>query len=144
MYSSLIGELAPLVGTKAACEAVGLPRASYYRVRPATKRLVITAAVEPEPKAQVQPSALSEAERSKLLRGRGSRYVRHGDRFAGTFRESHRSVDAPHERRYPQSISGAEIDRRGVVYARVFGTTGYTALRAMGPEHHADRSCVSR
>jgi len=28
-----VAELVPLVGAKAACDAVGVPRASYYRTR---------------------------------------------------------------------------------------------------------------
>ncbi|MGH3505253.1 MAG: hypothetical protein ACRDQA_30820 [Nocardioidaceae bacterium] len=29
-----VGELVPLVGVKAACDAVGVPRASYYQTNP--------------------------------------------------------------------------------------------------------------
>jgi hypothetical protein len=96
-----VTELTPLVGTKAACEAVGLARASYYRAHPAgdttagsTGRDTTTlAAAEPdttalggpaphaerprvEPKRQHQPRALSEAERTRVLA------ELHSERFA--------------------------------------------------------------
>ncbi|GAA5039829.1 IS3 family transposase [Actinopolymorpha pittospori] len=70
-----VGELVPLVGAKAGCAAVGVARASFYRARPAGKA---TAAPSPEPerKPQVQPRALSEAERAAVLE------VLHSKRFA--------------------------------------------------------------
>jgi putative transposase len=65
-----IGELTPVVGTAAACAALGQPRAVYYRrhrqspppPRPARER-------------RPQPRALSEAERSEVLG------VLHAERF---------------------------------------------------------------
>jgi putative transposase len=60
-----IGELAPIVGTKAACAVVGRPRASHYRQHrkgpPPPK---------PERVATPQPRALSEVERKEVLRVR--------------------------------------------------------------------------
>jgi putative transposase len=90
-----VEELVPLVGTTDACLAVGLPRASYYRARPATQpEQPMTAACEPsaepssEPSSapvslpvrqrrpQVQPRALTGEERAKVLE------VLHSERFA--------------------------------------------------------------
>jgi putative transposase len=72
-----VGELAPLVGRKAACSAVGLPRASYYRAHPVGEQ------PEPdpepgrrEPRRQAQPRALTEQERAAVLG------VLHSERFA--------------------------------------------------------------
>ena len=64
-----IGELVPLVGVKAACEAVGLPRASYYRGDPAGEQTEPAAeSGQPrKPRQQVQPRALSEQERAVVL-----------------------------------------------------------------------------
>lgn len=62
MTDQAIGELAPLVGTKAACAALGEARARYYRRHrqsPLPER-------EPAP-ARPQPRALSEAEREAVL-----------------------------------------------------------------------------
>jgi len=77
-----VDELVPLVGKKAACEAVGLPRASYYRANPVTEAVEGRAEepVEPAPARarQVQPRALSEAERVGVLE------VLHSERFADT------------------------------------------------------------
>lgn len=58
-----ISELAPLVGVKAACEAVGRPRATHYRQHrkspPPPKR--------PSPPGRSQPRALSGEERAGVL-----------------------------------------------------------------------------
>jgi putative transposase len=62
MTGQAIAELAPLVGTKAACAALGQPRARYYRrhrQNPPPER----EAPEPRP----QPRALSEPERAAVL-----------------------------------------------------------------------------
>jgi putative transposase len=63
MIDQAIGELAPIVGTKAACAVVGRPRASHYRQHrkgpPPPK---------PERVATPQPRALSEVERKEVLR----------------------------------------------------------------------------
>ena len=80
-------ELVPLVGKKAACAAVGLPRASYYRANPVLSQPAEPAhssAAEPvsEPAPplqrprQNQPRALSAAERAAVLE------VLHSERFA--------------------------------------------------------------
>ena len=81
-----VDELVALVGKKAACAAVGLPRASYYRANPAGEQTGATATPEatPEaglarprrPAAQAQPRALSEQERTEVLE------VLHSERFA--------------------------------------------------------------
>jgi putative transposase len=89
-----VAELVPLVGAKAACTAVGVPRASYYRGRPVEKPEDLLDVVDgageslPEPRAatvvervpqrrpQAQPRALSEAERAAVLE------VLHSERFA--------------------------------------------------------------
>jgi putative transposase len=81
-----VAELVGLVGKRAACQAVGLPRASYYRANPVTGPAVRPGAesgaepgVEPVARArQVQPRALSEAERATVLE------VMHSERFADT------------------------------------------------------------
>jgi putative transposase len=106
-----VEELVPLVGAKAACAAVGLPRASYYRARPAARPVAqqqpVRAVCErsesaesaasaesaecrtsetsspssPVPSSvrqrrpQVQPRALSDAERATVLE------VLHSERF---------------------------------------------------------------
>ena len=62
MIEDAINELTPVVGVKAACAAVGRPRASHYRrhrLTPVTTRLAV------EPKAQ--PRALTPAERQEVL-----------------------------------------------------------------------------
>jgi putative transposase len=60
-----VAELAPLIGTRAACAAVGLPQAGYYRRHrhsPAPERPA------PVPQRErVQPRALSAAEREAIL-----------------------------------------------------------------------------
>jgi putative transposase len=77
-----VDELVPLVGKKAACAAVGLPRASYYRANPAGEETEATATPAAElgrprrPAAQAQPRALTEQERAEVLE------VLHSERFA--------------------------------------------------------------
>ena len=85
-----VAELVPLVGKKAACTAVGLPRASFYRANPVTGPAARADAepcpqsgaepgVEPVARArQAQPRALSDVERATVLR------TLHGERFADT------------------------------------------------------------
>jgi putative transposase len=58
-----ITTLAPIVGTQAACQAVGWPRSSWYRTHrrsPAPPR-------PPRPPGQPQPRALGAAERQQVL-----------------------------------------------------------------------------
>jgi len=63
MIDQVIAELAPVVGVKAACEALGRPRATHYRQHrqspPPPKR--------PSPPRRGQPRALREAERAEVL-----------------------------------------------------------------------------
>jgi len=62
MTDAAISTLAPLVGTRAACAALGEPRARYYRRHrrgPAPPRLVVP--------RRPQPRALSEAEQTAVL-----------------------------------------------------------------------------
>jgi putative transposase len=72
-------ELVPLLSRKAACEAVGLPRASYYRGRAvvAVEESTSQPSSRPQRRApQQQPRALSQAERTTVLE------VLHCERFA--------------------------------------------------------------
>jgi len=94
-----VDELVPLVGTKDACLAVGLPRASYYRARPATQpaqaeqqppHVACETSTQPpsapssapaslplrQRRRQVQPRALTGEERATVLE------VLHSERFA--------------------------------------------------------------
>jgi putative transposase len=70
MVDEAIGELAPVIGTRAACAALGRSRATYYRQHrqsPPTPR---------PPRARAaQPRALTAAERAEVLG------VLHADRF---------------------------------------------------------------
>ncbi|MGH7702518.1 MAG: hypothetical protein ACREMO_05460 [Gemmatimonadales bacterium] len=62
MIDQVVADLAPVVGVKAACQAVGRPRATYYRQHrqsPPPPR--------PPRKRQSQPRALSAAERAEVL-----------------------------------------------------------------------------
>jgi putative transposase len=74
MTDTAIGELAPVIGVRAACEAVGAAQAGYYRrhrTSPAPQR--------PAPiphRDRVQPRALPQAERQAILD------ELHSDRFA--------------------------------------------------------------
>ncbi|PZS35032.1 MAG: IS3 family transposase [Pseudonocardiales bacterium] len=80
-----IEELAPLVGRKAGCEAVGAPRATHYRSRKASVEeppaalspwgCEVTPAIT---RVQQQPRALSEDERAAVL------VVLHSERFTDT------------------------------------------------------------
>ena len=58
---ALVDQAAPKLGVAAACEAIGLPRATYYRNRPG-------ASSKPERKPRAKPKrALSDDERQKVL-----------------------------------------------------------------------------
>ena len=63
MIDQAIDELVPLVGVKAACQAVGRPRGSHYRWHPKSPP-----PPKPERVASPQPRALSEVERKEVLR----------------------------------------------------------------------------
>jgi putative transposase len=63
MIDQAIGELVPLVGVRAACQAVGRPRGSHYR-----RRRSIPPTPTPERVASPQPQALSQVERKEVLR----------------------------------------------------------------------------
>lgn len=69
-----VAELAPLIGTAAACAAAGRSRATHYRrhrisARPTRRAPILHV-------DRVQPAALSPAERARVLE------VLHSDRFA--------------------------------------------------------------
>ena len=66
-----IAELTPLVGVRAACAAVGRPRATHYR----RHRQSPTPPRPPRPEPKAQPRALSPAERAEVLD------VLHSERF---------------------------------------------------------------
>jgi putative transposase len=61
MIDDVVAELTPLVGVKAACAAVGEPRARHYR-----RHRKSPAPPRPEPVATPQPRALSEVERKQV------------------------------------------------------------------------------
>lgn len=61
MIDEAIAELAPVVGVKAACSAVGEPRARHYR-----RHRKSSPAPKPERVPAPQPRALSEVERAEL------------------------------------------------------------------------------
>ncbi len=63
MIDDAITELTPIVGVKAACEAVGRPRASHYR----RHRKSPSPPRPPRPEPRPQPRALTEAERQQVL-----------------------------------------------------------------------------
>jgi putative transposase len=73
MTDTAISKLAPVIGVRAACQAVGSPQASWYRRHrqsPAPQRPA------PVPhRDRVQPRALSEAERQAIL------HELHSERF---------------------------------------------------------------
>ena len=71
MIDDAIAELAPTVGVKAACVAVGRPRANHYR-----RHRKSPASPRPRRERVGQPRALSAAERQQVLD------VLHGERFA--------------------------------------------------------------
>ena len=73
MIDTAVLELAPLIGTVAACTAAGRPRATHcrrHRRSPEIKRPVPVAHVD-----RTQPSALSTGERAEILA------VLHSERF---------------------------------------------------------------
>jgi putative transposase len=70
MVDEAIGELAPVIGTRAACAALGRSRATYYR-----QHRQSPPAPRPPRQRAGQPRALSEAERAEVLD------VLHDDRF---------------------------------------------------------------
>ena len=74
MTSEAITALAPRIGTRAACAAAGVPRASWYRRHRASPALARPAAVPHRDRAQ--PRALGLAERQAILD------VLHSPRFA--------------------------------------------------------------
>lgn len=61
MIDAAVGELAPIVGVAAACDAVGETRARWYRRHPVTPK-------PPRPKRppRPQPRALTDTERAEL------------------------------------------------------------------------------
>jgi putative transposase len=61
--TTAIAELAPVVGVRAACRAVGLPRATHYRHHRASPP-----SPRPERPPARQPRALGEVERKEVLR----------------------------------------------------------------------------
>src|SRR5437868_15115631 len=77
MTDQTIAELAPAIGTRAACAAVGRSRATYYRYHRQSP---------PSPRSArervTQPRALSEAERAEVLG------VLHQERFVDQARAS--------------------------------------------------------
>jgi putative transposase len=113
MLDQAIGELTPVIGTAAACAALGQPRAVYYRrhrhspppPRPARER-------------RPQPRALSEAERSEVLG------VLHAERF----------VDQA-----PASVYATLLDE-GRYLCSV--PTMYRLLRAEGEVHERRRQAT--
>jgi putative transposase len=62
MTDAAINELEPVVGTKAACAAVGRPRATHYR-----RHRKSPVPVRPQREHAPQPRALTEAERARVL-----------------------------------------------------------------------------
>jgi putative transposase len=71
MVDEAIGELAPVIGTRAACAALGRSRATYYR----RHRQSPPASRPARARAAAQPRALSAVERAEVLG------VLHADRF---------------------------------------------------------------
>jgi putative transposase len=63
MIDQAIGELATVVGVRAACAAVGRPRGSHYRWHRTSP-----SSPKPERVVSPQPRALSEVERKEMLR----------------------------------------------------------------------------
>ena len=62
MSDQAVAELAPVVGVKAACEAVGRPRATHYRHHRQSPP-----PPKPERARALQPRALDEVERKEVL-----------------------------------------------------------------------------
>jgi putative transposase len=108
-----IGELVPLVGVKAACQAVGRPRGSHYRRHRSSP---------PPPKrervASPQPRALSGVERKEVLR------VLH---------------DPEHVDEAPATVYAKLLDE-GVYLAST--STMYRILRAEGEVHERRRQAT--
>ncbi len=79
MIDAAVEQLSPLVGVKAACQAVGRSRASHYRAHPASPAALAvqtTAGFEPAPRPrQLQPRGLNDVERKRVLD------VLHSERF---------------------------------------------------------------
>jgi putative transposase len=63
MTTAAITELAELVGTRAACRALGRPQATHYR----NHRLSPPPPKAPKPQAKPQPRALATTERQEIL-----------------------------------------------------------------------------
>jgi putative transposase len=80
MIDAAVVELTPLVGAKAACQAVGRSRASHYRAHPAGP-VLHGPAPAPAPRRR-QPRALTEAEQAAVLD------VLHSERFVDTAPEA--------------------------------------------------------
>jgi putative transposase len=106
MIDAAVVELTPLVGAKAACEAVGRSRAGHYRAHP-VRPLMQGPVPAPAPRRR-QPRALSEAEQAAALD------VLHSPRF----------VDAA-----PEAVYAMLLDE-GVYLCSV--PTMYRLLRARG------------
>lgn len=70
-----VDQVAPTVGIATACEAVGVPRASYYRRRRPSKAAVSS---ETKPARRPSPRALSSAENQQVLD------TLHSERFVDT------------------------------------------------------------
>jgi len=80
MIDTAVRELTPVVGARAACDAVGRSRASHYRAHP-VRSVVHAPAPAPPPRAR-QPRALSAAEQAAVLD------VLHSERFVDTAPET--------------------------------------------------------
>jgi putative transposase len=113
MTDQALADLAPLIGTRAACAAVGQPRATYYRhhrPRPALRR--------PQRERAPQPRALSPVERAEVLG------VLHTERF----------VDQA-----PATVYATLLDE-GRYLCSV--PTMYRLLRAQGEAHERRRQAT--
>lgn len=114
MIESAIAELAPVVGTTAACAAVGRARATHYRLHPKSPPRPRPAPRAPRP----QPRALSEEERQSVFE------VLHSERF----------VDVA-----PPEVYATLLDE-GVYLASV--STMYRVLRSVGEVRERRRQAV--
>jgi putative transposase len=114
MIESAIAELAPVVGTTAACAAVGRARATHYRLHRKSPPRPRQAPRTPRP----QPRALSEGERQSVLE------VLHSERF----------VDVA-----PPEVYATLLDE-GVYLGSV--STMYRVLRSVGEVHERRRQAV--
>jgi putative transposase len=113
MADQAIGELAPLIGTRAACTAVGQPRATYYR-----RRRPHLVAPRPARERAPQLRALGPAERAEVLS------ILHQERF----------VDQA-----PASVYATLLDE-GRYLCSV--PTMYRLLRAEGEVHERRRQAT--